>query len=51
MGSAKEFKQVGDISGAVLLLYSHPMKSWDDLFGEYLTLPTVVERAFAGKAI
>ena len=50
MGSAKEFKQAGDLSGAVILLHSKPMKSWEDLSDEYLNLPPIVERAVAGKA-
>jgi len=49
-GSADDFKKTGDITGAVLLLHSNTMKSWDDLFAEYLNLHPIVDRAIAGKA-
>ncbi|RUR04245.1 M20/M25/M40 family metallo-hydrolase [Legionella sp. km772] len=49
-GSAKEFQQAGELAGAVLLLHSKVMKTWDDLFDEYLDLPPIVERAVRAKA-
>ena len=49
-GSPDDFKKAGNITGAILLLHSNTMKSWDDLFAEYLNLPPIVDRAIAGKA-
>ena len=50
-GSAKEFSQAGDISGAVILIHTKLMSSWEDLFAEYSDLYPVVDRALAGKAL
>jgi len=34
----------------VLLVHSETMKTWDDLFAEYLRTPAVVQNALAGRA-
>src|SRR5690348_1021913 len=35
-GSAEEFKRAGNVEGAVVLVHSKILQSWDDLFEEYL---------------
>jgi Zn-dependent M28 family amino/carboxypeptidase len=50
MGSAEEFARAGEFGGAVLLVHSDVLKSWDDLFQEYLRAPGIIERAQRGKA-
>jgi carboxypeptidase Q len=49
-GSKEDFTKAGDISGAVVLVHSDPMKTWEDLFAEYLRAPATLEAAVAGKA-
>ena len=51
MGSAGEFARAGDVSGAIVLAHSDVLKTWDDLFHEYLRAPGVIERAVKGKAL
>src|SRR5581483_10866558 len=40
-----------DISGAILLLHSDVLKSWEDLFNEYFRVPPILEAAVKGKAL
>lgn len=49
-GSPEEFAKTGDIRGAAVLVHSETMKTWDDLFAEYLKAPGIIARALAGKA-
>lgn len=49
-GSADEFAKAGDFAGAVVLVDSDTMKTWDDLFDEYLRAAGIIDRAIAGKA-
>ena len=49
-GTAEDFAKAGDFAGAVLLVHSETMKTWDDLFAEYLRTPAVVQNALAGRA-
>jgi Zn-dependent M28 family amino/carboxypeptidase len=49
-GSKEEFSKAGDIRGAVVLIHSETMKSWDDLFAEYMRAPGIISSALAGKA-
>jgi hypothetical protein len=49
-GTEAEFAKAGNFQGAVLLVHSDLLKTWEDLFGEYLKAPPVIERAVAGKA-
>jgi carboxypeptidase Q len=48
--NADEFTKAGDISGTILLVHSQEMKTWDDLFAEYLRAPDIINRAVQAKA-
>ena len=50
-GSEKDFANAGDVKGAFVLVNSHVLKTWDDLFNEYLDAPPVVERAVKAGAL
>lgn len=47
----EDFAKAGDFSGALLLVHSDEMKTWDDLFAEYLKAPAIIDRAVQGKAL
>lgn len=49
-GTPEEFARAGELGGAVLLVHSDILNSWDDLFQEYLRAPGIIERAQRGKA-
>src|SRR5438552_3195605 len=49
-GKPEDFRRAGNIEGAVLLVHSDVLTSWDDLFQEYLKAPPVIEAAVRGKA-
>ena len=49
-GTAPEFAKFGDLTGAVALVHSETMHTWDDLFAEYLRAPAIVENALQAKA-
>jgi carboxypeptidase Q len=49
--NAEDFAKAGDISGAILLVHSEEMKTWDDLFAEYLRAPAIIDRAVRAKAL
>src|SRR5574341_806473 len=49
-GNQAGFARAGDIRGAVVLVHSEPMKTWDDLFAEYMRAPGIIRLAHAGKA-
>ena len=49
-GSAADFEKAGNISGALVLVHSEEMQKWEDLFGEYLKAPGVIDLAVKGKA-
>lgn len=49
-GGTKGFARAGDIRGAMVLVHSEPMKSWDDLFAEYMRAPGIIQAALKGKA-
>ncbi len=51
MGTAAEFAQAGDISGAIVLVHSDVLKTWDDLFDEYFRAPKIIEHALKGRAL
>jgi carboxypeptidase Q len=51
MGTAAEFAQAGDIAGAIVLVHSDVLKTWDDLFEEYYRAPRIIEHAVKGKAL
>jgi hypothetical protein len=50
-GTAEEFAKAGAISGAILLLSTNEMHTWEDLFAEYLNAPGIIDRAVKGKAL
>lgn len=50
-GTAEDFAKAGDIAGAILLVHSEEMRTWDDLFAEYLKAPGVIDRAVKAKAL
>jgi Zn-dependent M28 family amino/carboxypeptidase len=49
-GDEAGFAKAKDIAGAVLLVHTHTMKSWDDLFAEYMRTPAIIDRAVKAKA-
>jgi hypothetical protein len=49
--SPEDFSKAGNFSGAILLVHSEEMKTWDDLFAEYLKAPGIIDRAVRGKAL
>ena len=51
MGSAAEFVKAGDISGAIVLVHSKILETWDDLFDEYFRAPDIIARSVQGKAL
>jgi carboxypeptidase Q len=50
-GTPAEFAHAGKTNGSILLVHSDEMKTWDDLFAEYLNAPGVIDRAVQGKAL
>jgi carboxypeptidase Q len=50
-GTAADFKNVGDISGKLVLVHSVVLKTWDDLFAEYTKAPPIIDLALKGKAV
>jgi carboxypeptidase Q len=50
-GSPEEFAQAGAVAGALLLVHSEEMKTWDDLFAEYLRAPGIIDRSVKAKAL
>jgi len=50
-GAPEDFGKAGDISGTILLVHSEEMKTWSDLFDEYLKAPGIIDRAVGGKAL
>ncbi len=51
MGSAAEFAKAGNITGAIVLVHSKVLATWDDLFEEYFNAPGVIERSVKGRAL
>jgi Zn-dependent M28 family amino/carboxypeptidase len=49
-GTAAEFAKAGDITGKVVLVHTVVLKTWDDLFGEYMKATPVIDLAVKGKA-
>ena len=50
-GTADDFAKAGNVAGTILLVHSDEMKTWDDLFAEYLRAPAIIDRAVKGKAL
>jgi Zn-dependent M28 family amino/carboxypeptidase len=49
-GDAAGFAKARDVSGALLLVHTETMKTWEDLFAEYLKAPAIIDAAMKGKA-
>ena len=49
-GTDAEFQKAGDIAGKIVLVHTNVLKTWDDLFGEYMKAPLIVDLAVKGKA-
>lgn len=49
-GDAAGFAKAGDVSNALLLVHTETMKTWDDLFAEYMKAPAIIAAAMKGKA-
>jgi len=50
-GTAADFQRAGDVAGGLVLVHSEEMRKWDDLFGEYLKAPGIIELAVKAKAL
>jgi hypothetical protein len=50
-GTAADFAGAGDIKGRILLVHSRLLKTWPDLFDEYMRAPPIIEAAVKGKAV
>ena len=49
-GTAADFTKAGDVSGKVLLVHTHVLKTWADLFAEYQNAPPIIDLAVKGRA-
>jgi hypothetical protein len=50
-GTEADFARIGaSARGAILLVHSEPLRSWDDLFHEYMNAPGVIGRAASAGA-
>ena len=49
-GTENNFKSAGNVAGALLLVHSKVLQSWDDLFDEYLRAGGVITRAVRAQA-
>ena len=49
-GTADDFARAGDFAGKVVLVHTTILKTWEDLFGEYLKATPIVGAAVKGKA-
>jgi carboxypeptidase Q len=50
-GGAEDFDHAVGVAGAIVLVHSEEMKTWADLFEEYLRAPGIVDRAVGGNAL
>jgi carboxypeptidase Q len=49
-GTDADFQKAGDISGKLVLVHTTVLKTWADLFAEYVNAPPIVDRAAKAKA-
>src|SRR5215475_14661768 len=49
-GADADFQKAGDVTGKVLLVHTVVLKTWQDLFAEYVNAASVVDRAAKVKA-
>jgi carboxypeptidase Q len=51
-GSEADFARIGSLAkGAIVLVHSDPLRTWDDLFQEYMKAPGVISRATSAGAV
>ncbi len=50
-GTEPDFAKAGKAEGAILLVHSGEMATWDDLFAEYLKAPGIIDRAVKAQAL
>jgi carboxypeptidase Q len=50
-GAPEDYAKAGNLAGAILLVHSREMRTWDDLFAEYLKAPGIIDRALRGNAL
>jgi len=51
MGTDQDFQKAAHLAGAVALVHSHTMKTWDDLFEEYLKQRSLLNAARKAGAV
>ena len=44
-GTPAEFDQAGELRGAIVLVHSKVLKTWEDLFAEYMNAPPIIAMA------
>ena len=49
-GTKADFARAGNVAGKIVLVHSDVLKTWDDLFNEYMKAPPVIAAAVQGKA-
>src|SRR5580704_7783663 len=49
-GTQADFQKAGDVAGKILLVHTVVLKTWDDLFAEYVKAPPIVDLAVKGRA-
>lgn len=49
-GTDADFKKAGDVAGKIVLVHTVVLKTWDDLFGEYLKALAIVNLAVKARA-
>jgi carboxypeptidase Q len=50
-GTEADFAKAGNVVGAIVLVHTQEMKTWDDLFAEYVKALVVVNQAVKAKAL
>ena len=50
-GTEEDFAKAGNVAGALLLVHSEEMHTWDELFAEYLKAPGVIDHAVKANAL
>jgi len=50
-GGEQDFAKAGNISGALVLVHTNEMHTWQDLFDEYIHAPRIIDRAVAARAL
>ncbi len=50
-GTVEDFAKAGNVSGAIVLVHSNEMKTWEDLFDDYGHASAAVKNAVANKAL